>query len=287
MKTQDNEEVRRLLNCVNVTAKYALAELDIILDLLKEGEILDATHMVEKVDASFYKARKALFDARIDVDKLRKSLDKHVAHCLNPIAKTAPKSAKKGRGTVNLKEVGEKMLENKKSIRAGGNADFVIPKGLKKKVSDEYDERVVTEEEPNWVKLRQPGGDEWVEYKILTDDNENKYLSYLRKSVELEDSKWKGAGCVAYREFFLAHKNEPIVIDTELTDAGIAVLERLSKEGLVYKTNAKVVKIGTDTNCMPKYYYDKPLYKYNFKWKPQKNTSHSTISRKKPNTDKS
>jgi len=272
MKTQDNEEVRRLLNCVNVTAKYALAELDIILDLLKEGEILDTTDMVEKVDASFYKARKALFDARIDVDKLRKSLDKHVAHCLNPIEKTAPKSAKKGRSIVN----DTSKAWNKRA-----------PEKPKKKVSDEYDERIVTEEEPDWVKLKQPGGDEWVEYKILTDDNENKYLSYLRKTVELEDSKWKGAGCVAYREFFLAHKDETIVIDTELTDAGIAVLERLVKEGLVYKTNAKVIKVGTDTNCMPKYYYDKPLYKYNFKWKPQKNTSHSTISRKKPNTDES
>jgi hypothetical protein len=279
METKDNEEVRRMLNCVRVTANYALAELDIVHELLEEGMNLDAADMVVKVDEAFYKARRALFDARIEVDKLRKSLDKHVSHCLNPIAKTAPKSAKKGRDVPSIPK------------------DKAKPK---KKVSDEYDERVVTEEEPYWVRLRQPGGDEWVEYKILTDDNEYPYLSYLRKSVDREESTWKGAGCVAYREFFLAHKNEPIVIDTELTDAGIAVLERLAKEGLVYKTNAKVIKIGTDTNCMPKYYYDKPLYKYNFKWKPKKPISakskemldefvvkHSTINRKKPNTDES
>jgi len=265
METKDNEEVRRMLNCVRVTANYALAELDIVHELLEEGMNLDAADMVVKVDEAFYKARRALFDARIEVDKLRKSLDKHVSHCLNPIAKTAPKSAKKGRDVPSIPK----------------------DKAKPKKVSDEYDERVVTAEEPYWVRLRQPGGDEWVEYKILTDDDERPYLSYLRKSVDRGESTWKGAGCVAYREFFLAHKDEPLVIDTELTDDGIAVLERLAKEGLVYKTNAKVIKVGTDTNCMPKYYYDKPLYKYNFKWKPQKNTSHSTISRKKPNTNES
>jgi hypothetical protein len=271
METKDNEEVRRMLNCVRVTANYALAELDIVHELLEEGMNLDAAEMVVKVDEAFYKARRALFDARIEVDKLRKSLDKHVSHCLNPIDKTAPKSAKKGRGHLQIIT----------------DPDISKSSKPKKKASDEYDERVVTEEEPYWVRLRQPGGDEWVEYKILTDDDEHPYLSYLRKSADREESKWKGAGCVAYREFFLAHKNEPLVIDTELTDDGIAVLERLVKEGLVYKTDAKVIKVGTDTNCMPKYYYDKPLYKYNFKWKPQKNTGHSTISRKKPNTEES
>ena len=100
METKDNEEVRRMLNCVRVTANYALAELDIVHELLEEGMNLDAADMVVKVDEAFYKARRALFDARIEVDKLRKSLDKHVSHCLNPIAKTAPKSAKKGRGKV-------------------------------------------------------------------------------------------------------------------------------------------------------------------------------------------
>jgi len=274
METKDNEEVRRMLNCVRVTANYALAELDIVHELLEEGMNLDAADMVVKVDEAFYKARRALFDARIEVDKLRKSLDKHVSHCLNPIDKTAPKSAKKARG------VSKVVTTNT------GNVYKATHIG-KFKESDEYDEKIITAEEPYWVRLRQPGGDEWVEYKILTDDDERPYLSYLRKSADREESKWKGAGCVAYREFFLTHKNEPLVIDTELTDDGIAVLERLVKEGLVYKTDAKVIKVGTDTNCMPKYYYDKPLYKYNFKWKPQKNTSHSTISRKKPNTNES
>ena len=51
---------------------------------------------------------------------------------------------------------------------------------------------------------------------------------------------------------------------------------------------------------MPKYYYDKPAYKYNFKWKPQKPISdkskkmldefivkHSTINRPKGNAPQS
>jgi DNA polymerase III epsilon subunit-like protein len=118
METKDNEEVRRMLNCVRVTANYALAELDIVHELLEEGMNLDAADMVVKIDEAFYKARRALFDARIEVDKLRRSLDKHVSHCLNPIAKTAPKSAKKGRDVPK------------------------IPKGLTKKTSDAFKERV-------------------------------------------------------------------------------------------------------------------------------------------------
>jgi hypothetical protein len=94
MIVTNNDEVRRILKTIHITTKVALEKLEIAKDLIQEGAEIDAVDKIAEVDEAFYIARKALFDARLDVDRLRKTLDKHVAHCLNPIAKTAPKKEK-------------------------------------------------------------------------------------------------------------------------------------------------------------------------------------------------
>ena len=101
MVVQDNldiqKQVKKLVNTLEETIEV-IRHLDKLADSrYEEVDILDE---IENLNTIVFDIRKVLFDSKIEVDRVKKALDKHVAHTLNPIAKTAPKSAKKGRGKV-------------------------------------------------------------------------------------------------------------------------------------------------------------------------------------------
>lgn len=95
---QDNEELRKQIRSL-ITVKGVLSdyfnqlEVMLIEDFIGNNEV-DGIEVREKLEELIFKIRKGLFDAKVGTDKFKKDLDKHIAHCLNPIPKTAPKKTK-------------------------------------------------------------------------------------------------------------------------------------------------------------------------------------------------
>ena len=103
---------------------------------------------------------------------------------------------------------------------------------------------------------------EYVSYRVKENEGGRKYLTNLSKNIPLRLSTWKGAGYAAYVDFINTNNIDEITTDTDLTQDGINVLERLEKNGLVVKTDAKVIKKDKTGKGEIKYIYNKPLYEF-------------------------
>jgi len=101
MIVQDNIEIQKQVKKLTHTLEEAvecIRHLDKLADARYEE--VDTVDEVANFDSIIFNMRAVMFNAKIELEKIQKAMHKHVAHTLNPIAKTAPKSAKKGRGKV-------------------------------------------------------------------------------------------------------------------------------------------------------------------------------------------
>lgn len=96
MIVQDNEEIRKQIKNLVRTIDDAADCIEGLTRLAdaKTGEV-DAVDEVAEFDKIIFNMRAVMFNAKISLEKIQKSMHKHVAHTLNPIAKTAPKEEKR------------------------------------------------------------------------------------------------------------------------------------------------------------------------------------------------
>jgi len=101
MIVQDNQDIQKQVKKLVSTLEKATEEIK-HLDKLADAryEEVDTLDEVANFDNIVFDLRAVMFNAKIELERIQKAMHKHVAHTLNPIAKTAPKSAKKGRGKV-------------------------------------------------------------------------------------------------------------------------------------------------------------------------------------------
>jgi len=99
MIVQDNPEIQKQVKKLVDTIEKAVEEIR-HLDKLADAryEEVDTVDEVANFDKLIFDMRAVMFNAKIELEKVQKAVHKHVAHTLNPMAKTAPKSAKKARG---------------------------------------------------------------------------------------------------------------------------------------------------------------------------------------------
>ncbi len=99
MIVQDNTDIQKQVKKLTHTLEEAvecIRHLDKLADARYEE--VDTVDEVANFDSIIFNMRAVMFNAKIELEKIQKAMHKHVAHTLNPIARTAPKSAKKGRG---------------------------------------------------------------------------------------------------------------------------------------------------------------------------------------------
>jgi len=104
MIVRDNVEIQQQVRRLTRVLEEATEQIK-YLDKLADSryEEVDAVDEVENFDKIIFDMRAIMFNTKIELEKVQKAMHKHVAHTLNPIAKTAPKSARKGRGVIITK----------------------------------------------------------------------------------------------------------------------------------------------------------------------------------------
>src|SRR6187402_2897281 len=106
MIVKDNPEIQQQVRRLTRVLEEAIEQIR-YLDKLADSryEEVDAVDEVVNFDNIIFNMRAVMFNAKIELEKVQKAMHKHISHTLNPIAKTAPKSARKTRGeskTVNM-----------------------------------------------------------------------------------------------------------------------------------------------------------------------------------------
>lgn len=95
MIVRDNKEIQKQVkNLVKRLddAVDCIEHLDKLADARYEE--VDAVDEIANFDKIIFNMRAVMFNAKIELEKIQKAMHKHVAHTLNPIAKTAPKGEK-------------------------------------------------------------------------------------------------------------------------------------------------------------------------------------------------
>lgn len=96
MEVKDNKDIQKQVAKLAKTVSEAAVDIE-FLDFLankEKGEERDAVNDVRYFRERVFELRGIMFNAKMELDKITKAMDKHVAHCLNPIERTAPKQEK-------------------------------------------------------------------------------------------------------------------------------------------------------------------------------------------------
>ena len=105
MKLVHNPDIQKRISKLTASIKETADYVNMLQEMVTDAEV-DDIDALDVYRNNVFEIGQRMFNEKMELLKIQKEIDKHIAHTLNPIPKTAPKKgARKEKSVVHVKDV--------------------------------------------------------------------------------------------------------------------------------------------------------------------------------------